>query len=937
MKSPRGAKLGIAPAPARPQQPQFAALKKLPETVEELFYSLAITVRAQVSQPDPRGKKTHRKQEYALPWAGYSGWRDARERLVHFEKARGNEFAWAPFNDTVANDGPMSLNAYPGRALIERVTNAGDACLEAKALIETGTMPASPVEATARWFQLGAQALATGLDDDEIRKLAQRTVTVTGFVGDQTDHKESVFDTRDYGIGLTGVQMPSTILSLNRGNKKSKAWLTGKHGQGASSTYQYADLTLIASRKVGAKKVAFTLVEATWDSGAKTPTYRYLTVGGVVPEVDVPDDVFPAGTLVRHIGYSAADLFSPFGETSLYGLLMRSLAQPLFPVWLEIFSLQPIRKSQGYPTFPGLRRYGRLIRGTVNVLERARAKTLKSLPAPAIDPIPDDVPDDVGAEDTNAEGETNAGPGDSARILHQASEFFQLPTWDYGARTGIAELGHVYINYWVADPASRSPKGLAVRPWRDVLRNWVDPDKTVIMTLDGQTHAEESRAIVTGSHGAKLWAVGKYMVVQIDCNGLDPRARYELFTSTREHAKETPVKKMILDEVVRRLGFDTKLEQLNVQLAAADIKQPEDGGERIAAMIKKYLKAAGVSFEQLTRKVEKWIDVEEEREVPAKKPELVPIEAVEPPTFIRWRFRGTVIKMHPGQRYSFLFETDAPPSYWNPADPTGSKIKVTSHGLRYVGAGEMKGGRVRCHFECADTAPIGSKGFIQVQLEFALGAAITGMVPVEVVEKPAPKPRIQYPDDGKAQDDKGGATTTIQVKVRKKDFTEVNIPVMPPQPVKTADSAWSTLGWPHDPAKVGFSIRPLSGKIHLYYNVEFPPFLDLKRKMSKKSLEDEFVRRYELKLVIHTIFTLNYDFLDEDELGEEQRIRVRNLLCATAESLALATKSELEIEAKIKSEDGGSVVPSVAQQLTGAETPEMAGAGATNGSAENGQ
>src|SRR5262249_42177977 len=44
-------------------------------------------------------------------------------------------------------------------------------------------------------------------------------------------------------IGLTATEMPGTILSLNRGNKKSKAWLTGKHGQGASSTYQYSDLT----------------------------------------------------------------------------------------------------------------------------------------------------------------------------------------------------------------------------------------------------------------------------------------------------------------------------------------------------------------------------------------------------------------------------------------------------------------------------------------------------------------------------------------------------------------------------------------------------------------------------------------------------------------------------------------------------------------------
>src|SRR5207249_10033942 len=120
-----------------------------------------------------------------------------------------------------------------------------------------------------------------------------------------------------------------------------------------------------------------TLVESAWDVDAKTPTYRYLTIEGNVPEIEVGEEEFAVGTLVRHIGYNAADLFNPFGENSLYGLLMRSLAEALFPVWLEIFSLRK-SKAQGYQTFPGFRRYGRLIRGTVNTLERAWTATLKS-------------------------------------------------------------------------------------------------------------------------------------------------------------------------------------------------------------------------------------------------------------------------------------------------------------------------------------------------------------------------------------------------------------------------------------------------------------------------------------------------------------------------------------------------------------------------------
>ncbi len=873
--------------PRKGVQPKFPVLPRMPETPEELFGALAMTARVSVSQPDPNGKGPTKKQEYTLPWVGFNGWRDARERLHYFESNFKGRITWAPFNDSETNDGPMSLNAYPGRAFIERVTNEGDANLESRAPNHVGLMPTSPAEAAALWFGLGAGSLSTGLDDAEARDLARRTVTVTGFVGDPKDHRDSIFDARDFGVGLS----------------KTKKWLTGKHGQGASSTFQYSDLTLIASRKTGSKTVAFTLVEARWDTEdgytAKTPTYRYLTIDGRVPEIELSDEDFPAGTLVRHIGYNAADLSQPFGENSLYGLLMRSLAEPLFPVWLEMFSLRP-GKAQGYPTFKGFRRYGRLIRGTVNVLERGWKNALEA-----------SINEKVGNADTDEEGTVSEGggraAGDDGKILHRASEFYELPKWDYGARTGVGELGRVKINYWVADPEGR--------PSQDVLRDWVDPEKTILMTLDGQTHAEESRAIVTGQNGAKLWAAGKYMVVQIDCNGLDPKAKYELFTSTREHAKETPIKKMILEEIVRRLSFDTKLQELNVKLAAADVKQSENTDETIASLIRKYLKAAGISFDQLTRKVEKWTEVDELREAPAKKREQPPIEAVEPPTFVRWKFTGTTVRLYPGQRYSFVFETDAAPSYWNPADQTNSKIRVLAHGVNYVGAGEMKGGRVRCHFECPEDVSIGAKGYIQVQLDFEVGAAKMHRLQVEIVERPAPRPGKPGNPNEKEEDEKGGATKLITVKVRKRDFTEVEIPIVTPIPVKSGDGAWLTLGWPLDPHRVGFSIRSVGGKIHLYYNAEFPPFLDFRHKMSKKSLEDEFVRRYGLKLVLHTIFTLNYDFVDEEEFKEEQKKHVRDLLCATAESLALATKSELEMESKLKSEDSAPLATPVASNL----------------------
>lgn len=307
---------------------------------------------------------------------------------------------------------------------------------------------------------------------------------------------------------------------------------------------------------------------------------------------------------------------------------------------------------------------------------------------------------------------------------------------------------------------------------------------------------------------------------------LDPRAKYEMFTSTREPAKETPIKKMILEELVRRLSFDTKLQELNVKLAAADVKTSEDTGETISSMIKKYLKAAGISFDQLTRKVEKWIEIDEEREVPAKKPEPPPIAAVEPLTFVRWKFKGTTVSLYPGQPYSFVFETDAAPSYWNPADQTNSRIKVLAHGVDYVGAGEMKGGRVRCHFQCPEDAVVGRKGFIQVQLDYEMGAAKTHRLPVIIVEKVA-KPHSPRPPKDDTTPGAGEEKKVIQVKIREKDFSEVDIPVVKPIPVKRDEpnSPWQSLGWPLDQSRVGFSIRSVAGKSSLVLQRGVPAIL----------------------------------------------------------------------------------------------------------------
>jgi hypothetical protein len=157
------------------------------------------------------------------------------------------------------------------------------------------------------------------------------------------------------------------------------------------------------------------------------------------------------------------DGFSAAGENSLYGLLMRSLAQPLFPAWEEIFTLRPGTAFK-HPILPGYRRHGRVIRGTVNALERA-CRSLNAVPAKLEDLV---APVADGADEPDAD-DKEATPG---KILHKASEHYQLPQWDYGARTGVGELGRVKITYWVADPLAGRHRTCCETGWTRTRRSW---------------------------------------------------------------------------------------------------------------------------------------------------------------------------------------------------------------------------------------------------------------------------------------------------------------------------------------------------------------------------------------------------------------------------------------------------------------------------------
>ena len=350
--------------------------------------------------------------------------RAAEATLARLVADRDIDTGWAAVGGRENNVGTIGAGADPGRALVERITNAIDGVLERARHEHDGTPPCrSPREAASAW--LGVPDTGIGaLTRTARRALAEKIdVSITNDEG----WGSCVVTIADEGIGIAPADMPRTILGLNESNKVDKLHLLGAYGQGGSSTFAAARLTLIVCRsQVDPTRVGFTVVRyedlpaAQWKHGR----YVYLTIDGAVPEAlaaDVPAAPLP-GVLVRHFGYDLSRHRHAVGHGSLYVLLRHVLFDPVLPFRLSV------------PTL----RAAKTIKGARNELALGR-----------------DGDDETGTEPTHAQ-----------------PPFLVL----------LGDHGQLEVEYWVLSPPTRAVKV--------PIALYVDPFRPVLLTFNGQVHGE---------------------------------------------------------------------------------------------------------------------------------------------------------------------------------------------------------------------------------------------------------------------------------------------------------------------------------------------------------------------------------------------------------------------------------------------------------------
>lgn len=253
-----------------------------------------------------------------------------------------SKIRWEDVGKRRNNLATINIGTDPASGVTERITNAIDAVLE-KEWVQRESPEGfmSPRRACEDWYGIkdGKLGNIKSAKDKKLEKLSSK-IQVTLFDSGK-DHKPTV-EIRDHGIGLSAEQFSKTILDLNGNNKIGKLHLMGAYGQGGSTALSYNNLTVIISKPFYSdqpkkQKIAFTIVRINHGdlNKDKHEWYEYMVekATGQPFTIEVNDDEFPPGTLVRHImmdlGKYKGKITTP--SNSLWYLAHTYLFNPIIP------------------------------------------------------------------------------------------------------------------------------------------------------------------------------------------------------------------------------------------------------------------------------------------------------------------------------------------------------------------------------------------------------------------------------------------------------------------------------------------------------------------------------------------------------------------------------------------------------------------------------
>lgn len=402
------------------------------------------------------------------------------------------------------NAGIIEVSSDPALASVERITNAMDAVLEFHAA-KGGDLPKSPREAAKTWLGIPSDGIKN-LDNAQRRSIAEN-VSVTLCESGVPKHPTLII--QDKGIGIEAQDFLKTVLSLNEQNKSGKNYTMGTFGQGGSSTFVFAQATIIISRKQSSLRngdndeIAWTIVKRYFDlEKMKLQNYSYFVPLNSESVFTIPFEALPEmdyGTRIIHIAYNLQGANSVY-TVGAYQFYNSAIFDPLFPF-----------------------------------LVGGEGKSYKA--------TSDTTGDRVILGNATRLNSTDKAQSDLELVHHDEHEI------NLGK-----DYGLVKARYWVVSYPEGSDQ-------KDPAASYVKADSAVSLTLFGQRQDQESRTWIKENSGLSF--IHKNMIIQIEADGLTQLAKSQLFASTRERARKTEIRQSIYDELAQRLRDDSELKRLN--------------------------------------------------------------------------------------------------------------------------------------------------------------------------------------------------------------------------------------------------------------------------------------------------------------------------------------------------------------------------------------
>lgn len=246
------------------------------------------------------------------PWKNYTGSHDAIAAIERFADGKGLSWALLPSTAAELSD----TTDAPQRAFVRQVIRAENETLERLAS-ESSLALTNAADAVANLVP----QLPSAKNDSVRNRMLAVFARVDVYSHREEDPDNNVVDVRDFGRGFDRYSVLDVFDELT-----GHPWAIPLHFA-ARASYECAPYTIVASRRAG-RPVSVTAIKCM--STARGNRYIYLReADGGLPTLKVPEELFPAGTLVRHLQYEAP-FYNAFKENSVQGALDRIL--PAMPV-----------------------------------------------------------------------------------------------------------------------------------------------------------------------------------------------------------------------------------------------------------------------------------------------------------------------------------------------------------------------------------------------------------------------------------------------------------------------------------------------------------------------------------------------------------------------------------------------------------------------------